>query len=111
MELDNQSFCFFGKNTKINGDLFLEGPSHISSTIEGSITVKENHKLSIEPTGLVKGRLNAYDIDVYGKVDGEIVCHGTLRIFPSATVSGKITAKGLVIQPGASVNMIGHTND
>lgn len=111
MQLDDQSFCFFGKKSVIKGDLFLEGPTHISSMIEGNIQVEENFKLSIEPTGAVQGSLTAYDIDIYGKVEGDIISHGTLRIFPSAKVSGKITAKSLVIRPGATVNMIGHTND
>ena len=111
MQLDNQSFCFFGKNSKIKGDLHLEGPTHISSRIEGHIFIQEDYKLSIEPTGSIEGSLNAFDIDVYGKVHGDITAHGTLRIFPSANISGKISAKSLVIKPGATVNMIGHTND
>lgn len=111
MQLNNQTFCFFGKNSKIKGDLFLDGPTHISSTIEGNIKLVENHKVSIEPTGRVLGTLKGFDIDIYGVVEGDITCDGTLRIFPSAKVAGKISAQSLVIKPGAKVDMIGHTND
>lgn len=110
MQLDDQNFCFIGKKSKIIGDLILDGPTHISSTIEGNLEVHPDHKLSIEPAGLVTGKIKAGDIDVYGQVEGDINASGTLRIFPCANVSGKISAKNLIIKPGAIVNMTGHTS-
>lgn len=111
MQLDDQTFCFFGKQSVIKGNLYLEGPTHISSKIEGNLEIKVEHKLSVEPTGFIHGTLKGGDIDVFGKVEGDIISSGILTIYPSAQVSGHINAKSLIIRPGAIVNMKGHTSD
>ncbi|EQC46087.1 polymer-forming cytoskeletal protein [Bacteriovorax sp. Seq25_V] len=109
MNINEQTFCFLGKDSVIRGELILSGEVHLSSTVEGDLTLKTNHTLSIEPHGKVIGTVTGINIDIYGTVTGDINASGTLRIFPSAKVEGKISAKALIIRPGAVVNMTGHT--
>ena len=109
MNLDDQNFFFLGKESNLKGDLEIYGPAHICGKLIGNIKIKDKYKLTIEPTGKIEGTLNGHDIDVYGEVNGDILCDGTLRIFPSSNVHGKINANSLVIRPGAVINITGHT--
>ncbi len=109
MNINEQTFCFLGKDSIIKGELTLSGEVHLSAHVEGDLTLITDHTLSIEPHGKVVGKLNGINIDIYGTVNGDINASGTLRIFPSAKVEGKISAKALIIRPGAIVNMTGHT--
>ena len=109
MKLDDQNFFFLGKESILKGDIELYGPAHICGNLNGNIKIKDKFKLTIEPTAKVEGTINGHDIDIYGEVHGDVLCEGTLRIFPSSTIHGKINARSLVIKPGAVINITGHT--
>lgn len=48
------------------------------------------------PQGLI-----AESVDVYGQLDGNILCSGTVRIFKSGTVLGDATARSIILKDGA----------
>ncbi len=104
MEIKDLDFCFLGKKSIFKGDLYLNGPTHIASTVEGNIITQTKAKISIEPSANIKGSIDSYDIDVYGKIEGNINSKGKLRLFPSAVVIGKVSANSLEIKPGAVLN-------
>jgi len=58
------------------------------------LRVDKKCKLSL-PQGLV-----AESVDVYGQLDGNILCSGTVRIFKSGTVLGDATARSIVLKDG-----------
>lgn len=111
MQLGEQTFCFFGKNSTLRGEFELHGQTHINCRVIGELHVVSEEVLSIGPQSEVEGNINATNIDIYGMVKGDISALGTLRIFPSARVEGKVSAKSLIIKPGAKINMIGHTKE
>jgi len=94
-----------GAKSKIIGDLVLSGDSIINSIIEGTIEVQEQGKLILERGSIVKGKIKAIDLEIFGSVEGEIECTGLLSIRSSAFVQGKIKSGRLVIYPGAIVEM------
>jgi cytoskeletal protein CcmA (bactofilin family) len=109
VSLDERDFVFIGKSSKFKGDLFISGPGHINGVLTGNIKVETENKLIVEPTGHIQGSIQGHDVDIYGRVDGDVITTGVLCIFPSAQITGKINARSMIIKPGAKINMIGHT--
>ncbi len=94
-----------GAKSKFIGDLTLCGDAIVTSEIHGSIEVREEGKLVLERDSIVKGKIRAIDLEIFGTVDGDIECTGTVSIRSSAHVSGTIKSGKLVIYPGAIVEM------
>ena len=111
MEINDLDFCFLGKKSTFKGDIYLNGPTHIASNVEGKIIAETNSKISIEPSSIIKGSIDSYDIDIYGKVEGDVNSKGVLRLFPSAIVTGQVSARSLEIRPGAILNATSQTSD
>jgi cytoskeletal protein CcmA (bactofilin family) len=107
----NQNYTVIGINSLIEGDLTLFGDVIIHSKIKGTITVNDSGKIILERGSLVKGSINCQDIDVFGKVEGNINSTGTLAIRASANVSGTIKCTKLTVYPGAILNMEAHAED
>lgn len=99
------NYNVLGSQSRIVGDLVLCGDAIISSHIEGNIEVREKGKLILERGSLVKGRISAIDLEIFGTVEGEIECSGIVSIRSSADVQGKIKSAKLVIYPGAVVEI------
>lgn len=96
-------YNMLGSRSKIVGDLVLFGDTIITSQIEGSIEISDDGKLILERGSFVKGKVKAIDLEIFGSVDGDIVCTGLVSIRSSAQVTGTIKAGRLVIYPGAIV--------
>ncbi|MCM2351538.1 MAG: polymer-forming cytoskeletal protein [Bacteriovoracaceae bacterium] len=94
-----------GAKSKVTGDLILSGDTIINSVIEGTIEVEGHGKLVLERGSIVKGKIKAIDLEIFGSVEGEIECSGLLSIRSSAFVQGQIKSGRLVIYPGAIVEM------
>ena len=92
-----------GAKSKFIGDLTLCGDAIITSEIHGSIEIKEQGKLVLERESFIKGKIRAIDLEIFGTVEGDIECEGTVSIRSSAFVSGTIKSGKLVIYPGAIV--------
>jgi cytoskeletal protein CcmA (bactofilin family) len=98
-------YNILGTNSRVVGDLILSGDAIITSTIEGSVEVLDQGKLVLERGSFIKGRIKAIDLEIFGKVEGDIECSGLVSIRSSAEVSGSIKSARLVIYPGAIVEM------
>lgn len=104
-DFKNFNYNVLGAKSYVKGDLVITGDSIITSTIEGSIEVKEAGKLVLERGSFIKGKISAIDLEIFGKVEGEIECSGLVAIRSSAQVIGSIKSARLVIYPGAVVEM------
>lgn len=98
-----------GAKSKFIGDLTLYGDAIITSEVHGSIEIKEQGKLVLERESFVKGKIRAIDLEIFGTVEGDIECEGTVSIRSSATVTGNIKSGKLVIYPGAVVETSLHS--
>lgn len=96
-------YNMLGSRSRIVGDLVLYGDTIITSQVEGSIEVQDDGKLILERGSLIKGKVKAIDLEIFGEVDGDIECKGLVSIRSSAHVTGTIKAGRLVIYPGAIV--------
>lgn len=105
------NYNILGVKSKINGDLVLTGDAIITSTIEGSIEVLDTGKLILERGSFVKGKIIAIDLEIFGQVEGEIICSGLVSVRSSAHVTGTIKSARLVIYPGAIVEMTAHSQE
>ena len=101
------NFSLLGKKTKMTGDLSLEGDTVLAGRLVGTITVKDQGKLTIEQTALIEGEIYCNDLEIFGSFAGSINASGTLTIRSSAHVVGKINASKMSIYPGAILNMEG----
>lgn len=109
IDVREQAFSFFGNSSKMEGTFHLNGRTHICSEIKGEIIQEDEAPLIIEQKGKFDGILKCNDLFIHGRLTGEIISSGTVKISSSATVKGKVKAKNLVIEPGSEVNLEGHT--
>ena len=98
-------YNILGTNSRVKGDLTLSGDAIITSHIEGSIEVLDQGKLILERGSFIRGKIKAIDLEIFGKVEGDIECSGLVSIRSSAEVTGSIKSSRLVIYPGAIVEM------
>jgi cytoskeletal protein CcmA (bactofilin family) len=105
------NYNVFGENSTITGDVVLSGDSIVNSTINGTIEVQGDGKLILERGSKVVGKIVALDLEIFGEVEGEILCSGLVSVRSSARVTGTITSSRLVIYPGAIVEMDARSKD
>ena len=94
-----------GAKSRINGDLILSGDAIITSEIHGTLEMLNEGKLVLERGSFVKGKISAFDLEIFGTVEGDIVCSGLVSIRASAQVTGTIKSGRLVVYPGAILEM------
>lgn len=113
LNASSQKFTYICDGVHLKGEFFFDGDTKLAGLCEGQIHLNagtESNLLSIEPTGEVKGKVNAQNIQIYGRVTGEVYSDGTVTLYPSSHFEGILNAKNIVIHPGSTVNMNGHTD-
>lgn len=103
-EFKTYNYNIVGIKSHIQGILKLKGDTVFSGSAEGELHLTDG-KLVIERGSLVKGKIFAHEIEVFGDVTGDIFCSGKLSFRSSAKFEGDIHSNSLVIYPGAQVNM------
>ena len=79
---------------KANQDVRLDG------TVIGDAHFSK--KLVMGETGRVEGTVRCNESIIKGKIDGEISVNGLLHLLKTAFIKGKIMAKKMVVDEGAS---------
>jgi len=103
------NFNFIGIDTILEGKITLAGVVRLAGKITGEVHLLPDSVLIIEQSGEIKGKLFCFDVEIYGKFEGDLQSHNKLTVYPTAHVLGKIQSQNMVIFPGASVEMEGHT--
>ncbi len=103
-DFKSSRFNIIGLSSQIKGDLHLSGRSSIEGSVVGNIFSDDESIVIIEKNAVITGNVNAFNIEVFGKVIGELNARGTLSIRPGSQVEGTIKSERLVIYPGALVN-------
>ena len=109
IDIQNQDFSFIGLGSKLNGDFYFNGITHLASHLKGTINMEDSSDLFFTPSANIEGKVVCHNLKIYGHFKGEIKATGTVSIFPSASFEGSIEASNLSIHPGSSVNMNGKT--
>ena len=74
-------------------------------TIEGQVTGKidlDGNVLTIGPNGRIEAQVHAREVNVFGKVEGDISATEAIDIRDTATVDGAVVAPSVGIEEGAS---------
>src|SRR3954470_13386686 len=89
-----------GKSVLIKGELSGSEDLYLDGEVEGNIFLKE-HSLTVGPNGRVRANIQAKDVVVHGKVDGNVQGTDRVELKRSAVLSGDISTARIVIEDGA----------
>jgi cytoskeletal protein CcmA (bactofilin family) len=89
-----------GKAVLIKGELSGSEDLYLDGEVEGTIELHQNC-LTIGPNARIRAHVNAREVVIHGKVDGDI--HGTERVElkRSAVLVGDIQTKRVAVEDGA----------
>lgn len=85
------------KGSKIK-DNVLHCPAGIRVDGEAEINIRSDGDVIIGPSGSVQGHINALNLEVYGKVKGNVTCKNKAKISSIGTIRGDINTKFFEIE-------------
>ena len=100
MDTNRADVAHIGKSVIIKGELSGSEDLYLDGEVEGNIDLR-NHNLVIGPNGRVRANVNAKDIVIHGKVDGNITGSDKVELKKSAVLNGDINTQRIVIEDGA----------
>ncbi len=89
-----------GATIAIKGDIAGKGDVVVSGTVEGSIDLAD-HRVTVEATGRVKGDIVGKQVQIKGRVIGDIEASDLLSVSSTGTVKGNIVAPRVAVEDGA----------
>jgi cytoskeletal protein CcmA (bactofilin family) len=92
-----------GPSITIKGDITADEPLTISGRVEGTVSI-DNHPVTVDQSGNVKGDLLADSLIVSGHVNGSLVATTRIVIRENAVIEGSLTAPVLNVVEGAQVS-------
>ncbi|HZR55917.1 MAG TPA: polymer-forming cytoskeletal protein [Terriglobales bacterium] len=96
-------FAHIGKSVVIKGELSGSEDLFVDGQVEGSIELAGN-SLIIGPNGQVRANVNAKNVIVQGKMDGNIRSSDRTELRKSAIATGDIVTQRIAIEDGAFFN-------
>lgn len=93
-------FAHIGRSVVVKGELSGSEDLFIDGQVEGTIELKGN-SLTIGPHGQVKANINAKDVTVQGKLDGNIQASQRAELKKTAVAVGDIVTQRVAIEDGA----------
>ncbi len=89
-----------GKSVVIRGEVSGNEDLIVDGRLEGTITLTDS-RLTIGPDANVAADLNAKDVLIMGKVQGNIVAGGRVELRAGSVVEGDVQAHRLAIEDNA----------
>ena len=102
MSTSNERISVFGPTLRFKGELKAQEDIRIEGRIEGAI--HHQQRVVVGQKGEVVATVNAAQIDVDGKVQGDMSAKKSIKVSQSATVRGNIRAPSVSITEGANFN-------
>lgn len=88
-----------GTGAVFDGNLSAPESVRIDGTLNGNCDCKAQLVVGVE--GVIKGDINAQNVLISGKVEGDIIANGKIELLSTGKIAGNITAKSLVIDEDA----------
>lgn len=88
--------------TVIKGEIISPSDIRIDGTFEGKIQSKG--RVVIGETAVISGDIVCTDVDLWGKVDGNIFVKDTLALKEGCVVNGNLHVRKLSVELGATFN-------
>ena len=89
-----------GKSVQIRGELSGSEDLYFDGEIEGTIDLRD-HTLIIGPNGKIKAGVNARDLVVHGRIEGNVTATGRVELRKSCTLIGDVSTHRIAIEDGA----------
>jgi cytoskeletal protein CcmA (bactofilin family) len=89
-----------GKSVVVKGELSGSEDLIVDGQVEGSITLR-GQSLTVGPNGRVRANIEARNVIIHGRVDGNIHASDRVDLRKSATLSGDIATARISIEDGA----------
>ncbi len=96
------SISRISSGTVIKGEIMSPCDIRIDGTFEGKITSKG--RVVIGESAVIKGDIVCFDIDLWGKVEGNIYVKDTLSLKDGCVVNGNLNIRRLSVELGATFN-------
>ena len=93
-------FAHIGRSVMVKGELSGSEDLFIDGQVEGTIELRGN-SLTIGPHGQVKANVNAKDVTVQGKLEGNILASQRAELKKTAVAVGDIVTQRVSIEEGA----------
>ena len=92
--------AIIGNGVKVKGEITDADEVQIDGVAD--ITLVTNNLL-VGGTGILKGNITSDNLDVWGKVEGEVKVNGTLTVQEQGDISGNIEYQELQIKLGGKI--------
>ncbi len=97
----DRSSCVISKGTVIEGKFKSTEDLRLDGTIIGEV---QSNKIVMGETGKIEGTVHCLESAIKGKIEGELNVNGLLHLLSTALIKGKIRAKKMIVDEGASYN-------
>lgn len=89
-----------GKSVVVKGELSGSEDLFVDGEVEGSISLR-GQSLTVGPNGRVRANLEARNVVVHGRVDGNVTASDRVDLRKSASLTGDISTARVAIEDGA----------
>lgn len=89
-------------STFIKGDISSKSDIRVDGTVEG--TVYSDVKVVVGEKAVIRGNIVCNNIDLWGRMEGNIYVKDLLTIKSTASVEGNVNVRRFQVEVGASVN-------
>ena len=100
--LNVNSISRISAGTVIKGEIISPSDIRIDGTFEGKVQTKG--RVVVGETAVVKGDIICENIDLWGKVNGNVYVKDTLALMEGCQVDGNLNIKILSVELGATFN-------
>ena len=101
-EVNVNSISRISAGTVIKGEILSPTDIRIDGTFEGKVTSKG--RVVLGETAVVKGDIVCDNIDLWGKVDGNVFVKDTLSLKEGCVMNGNLHIRRLSVELGATFN-------
>jgi cytoskeletal protein CcmA (bactofilin family) len=96
----SRSAASISQGIRIKGEVTGSEDLYVDGHVEGKLNLS-NGTLTVGPNGVVKADIDAREVLVSGRVDGNITGRDKVQLLSSGQVSGEVRTERLAIEDGA----------
>ncbi len=88
--------------TEVTGTFVSQSDIRIDGTFDGEIKLRG--KIVVGENGVIKGKVECDNMDVWGKIEGDVIVNGLISLKNCSSLSGNLKAQCIGIEAGAVFN-------
>lgn len=99
---ENEIDTILAEDIDFSGVLSFKRPLMIKGAFQGEI--KASSDLYVGDKAVVKAKIEANTVSNRGQIEGDVVAHGRVEFFATASMKGDLTTPELVMESGCQYN-------